>query len=262
MKRYLILIWRLFRYSLIRDIEFRFNLISWSLANILWAALIIVSVNLIFGQVNNIAGWTRQSGEILVVTYTVFGAFFWLFILPSLGNFSRFIRNGDLDFYLQLPVNLRFLITFNRFEFDQVVRFVITIFILANLIIAQNPAINIINWLVGVVLLIEGLLLFYNLYFILITLNFWLPNLNNLEWLTEMFLEFGRYPTEIFKGSLRMMFTIIIPIVFVATFPVQAWLGKNMTLEVLYGLGLIILTFIVSQWFWNFALKRYSSASS
>ena len=110
--------------------------------------------------------------------------------------------------------------------------------------------------------MVEGLFLFYNLYFFLITLNFWFTNLFNTQWLIEIFAEFGRFPTEIFKGSLRFIFTYVIPVAFIANFPLRALLGQPMITELITGLVLCVVTFVLTNRFWSFALKRYSSASS
>ncbi len=242
--------------------EFRFNLLAWSVANILWAALLIASVDLIFGQVDSIAGWNRDQARVIVVSYTMFGALLWFFILPGLGNFSQFIREGQLDTYLHLPVNLRFIVSFNRFEFDQFTRLFLTIALLVKFVLVVNPEVTLTNWLAGTTLILVGLFLFYNLYFFLITLNFWLTNLFNLEWLLEIFAEFGRFPTEIFKGTLKVVFTLIIPVAYIGTFPARAFFGESLLPEIIIGIIVIVLSFILTRKFWDFALKRYSSASS
>ena len=138
--RYINLFFRSLRYSLIREFEFRFNFIAWSIANIFWAGLILVSVDLIMGQAGTVAGWTQDEVRILAVTYSIFGGLLWFFILPSLGNFGHFIRDGALDKYLTLPADLRFLVTFNKFEFDQIIRNIIMIATLYILVAKINPS--------------------------------------------------------------------------------------------------------------------------
>jgi ABC-type uncharacterized transport system permease subunit len=54
----------------------------------------------------------------------------------------------------------------------------------------------------------------------------------------------------------------LLPIAFVAFFPAQILLGRIGFEWVIYGAGIAAAFFIVSQLFWNFALKSYSGASS
>ena len=80
----------------------------------------------------------------------------------------------------------------------------------------------------------------------------------------------GRYPDTIFRGKdlfsglFKFVFSYIIPVIIVANVPSRVlargfeapWLG----LAQLVGASLFIFT--ATRLFWNFALRRYSSASS
>lgn len=262
MKRYLKLYFHFFKNCFARELEFRFNLLTWTMMDFVFFGLMVVSVELIFGQVSSIAGWSRQEILILACVQSLFVDFFWTFIMMNLLNFSRLIRHGDFDFVLLKPINLRFYVSTRYFEFDHYLRIVFLSLLLPRIIKGMAVTITIANFLNFILLFFLGIFIFYNFYFMITTLNFWLINLFNLEDLFHHIYEAGRFPVQIFNRSLRLVFTYFIPVAFIATFPVQVLLGKAGFEKVFLGIIMAVISFFLSQKFWNFALKQYSSASS
>jgi ABC-2 type transport system permease protein len=261
--------WRYFKLYLVRDknclvaeMEFRFDFSFWVVVNLIWAFLGLFLVKLIFGQVDSIAGWTSDEAMLLVITNTIFVSLAWSFILPSIIRFHNLIRKGTLDFVLLRPVNPRFLVSIDSIEFDMYPRIIVFAFILWRQISQTGMTIELASWLAYIILIMVGLVIFYNFCFVLVTLNFWFANIFNLENLLDAICDNARFPAQIFNGPARIIFAYILPLAFVATFPTQALLGKNMTEVITISMVVLVLSSLFSQWFWNFALKRYSSASS
>jgi ABC-2 type transport system permease protein len=60
----------------------------------------------------------------------------------------------------------------------------------------------------------------------------------------------------------RIFFTFVVPVAFLTTVPAEAMLGKADLIWML-GAGLLAITLLAfSHFFWQFALKFYTSASS
>lgn len=254
--RYLKLFFASWKYCFIRIMEFRAEVISWSINSVSWAIISLIIMNVIYTQVDSIAGWTKREAMILSATGSMFNSFLWLFVIPSLLNLGDMIRKGDFDFYLLKPVNSQFLSSISRFEFDQYLRIVAMIWFLVSVV--PNT-----SGLVGYLILLgAGLVAMYSLFSMITTLCFWIVGSEGMDNLFDSIVTMGRYPTNIFEGGMRVVFFFIIPMAFVATFPVQVLLGKagwN-----LVGVGVLTATIflLLSHFFWDFALKRYSSASS
>lgn len=262
MRRYLKLYFQFFKNCWMRELEFRLNLIIWTFMDFLFLGLTILSVELIFGQVNSVAGWSRQEVLILVCVHGLFYDFLWTFILRNLLIFSNYIRKGELDFVLLKPVNLRFLISTRYFEFDHWLRIFFLSFLLLKLLVELPAKLTIFSWINFIFLFFGGLFIFYNLFFTVATTNFWFINIFNLEDLFHEISQVGRVPVYVFQKGMRFFFVYIIPVAFIATFPVQALLGRATLVVNLMAIFLAVLSFIFSQKFWSFALKHYSSASS
>lgn len=262
MKRYLSLYFQFFRNCLIRDFEFRFNVLIWTILHLFWLGLSLLSIELIFGQINSIAGWSKQQVFLLVVVQSIFRDLLYALALDNFNHFSRYIRKGDLDHVLLKPINSRFFVSTRYFESDRyfgiIISFLVMFKILSNLQI--QPAMT--DWLIFSFLIALGIFIFYNLFFLATTTTFWLTNIFNLDELFSNIISNGRFPVQIYQGSLKVLFTFIIPIAFVATFPVQALFGQVGFNWVIYGAIIAFVSFVFSQMFWKFALKHYSSASS
>ncbi|MFM7192835.1 MAG: ABC-2 family transporter protein, partial [Microcystaceae cyanobacterium] len=75
-------------------------------------------------------------------------------------------------------------------------------------------------------------------------------------------LEAGRYPIGAYPIIYRVFFTFIVPVAFLTTIPAEVMLGKAPLLGILGATGLAIALLVISHYFWQFALRFYTSASS
>ena len=243
------------------DMEFRFNFIMWSIGNTLWAFLLFLTVQLIYNQVDSIAGWGRNDAYVLAIVNSLFISFLWAFVLPSLTRFHTLTRKGEMYFMLLKPLQTRFLVSSRVIEFDMYPRLVV-LSVLLVAFISQHYTVGLFDWVLFIFSIIVGVVIFYNFAFIVATTNFWFINIFNLENLFDAVYDLGRLPLGIFKGGLQLMFIYFIPMAFLGTFSTQILLGKISWEIVLAYLLTLVASSLFSQWFWNFALKRYSSASS
>lgn len=262
MNKALKIIFASYRYCLIRILEFRSEVISWSILSTLWALIALSIVYAIFGQVESIAGWTKNEVLALSLVGSMFNSFLWWWIYPSVLHFTETIRTGQFDFYLTKPVNPRFLISISRFEFDNYARVFVTLGLLIYLCVSQSLPVSILSTIYCILLFFIGIFIYYCLFFMIATLCFWLTQIEELEQLFDTMATSGRYPTTIFHGGLRAIFFYVIPMAFVATFPVSVLLHKSGGELVVVGFVVATIFFLISQLFWNFALRHYSSASS
>lgn len=72
----------------------------------------------------------------------------------------------------------------------------------------------------------------------------------------------GRFPVDIYKEPLRGILTFLIPVGVMVTFPAKALMGLVSVQGVIGSFAVGILTIFVSLRLWNFALTKYTSASS
>ena len=75
-------------------------------------------------------------------------------------------------------------------------------------------------------------------------------------------MEAGRYPIVAYPVAYRFFFTFVVPVTFLTTVPAEAMLGRSNPTWLIGAGVLAVVLFLVSTWFWAFALRFYTSASS
>lgn len=73
---------------------------------------------------------------------------------------------------------------------------------------------------------------------------------------------FGRFPVDIYKQPLQGVLTYLIPIGVMITFPAKALMGLLSPSGILISLLVGIIAMFIALRFWNYALTKYTSASS
>jgi ABC-2 type transport system permease protein len=72
----------------------------------------------------------------------------------------------------------------------------------------------------------------------------------------------ARWPSSVFRGMLHVLFTFVIPLTVMTTFPADALLGRATLAEVLGACGGAVIALGISRLVWTRAIGHYTSASS
>lgn len=73
-------------------------------------------------------------------------------------------------------------------------------------------------------------------------------------------VNFARYPTIIFSLGIRFIITFIFPIAVASYYPVMVLVKGMSFIEMIKPMIAVIVFFLVTLMFWNFAMKKYASA--
>ncbi len=260
--RYLRL-WRRFAIiAFVRETEYRANFLIGVGEGVAQLALAVLTFLLLYRFTDNVAGWSRAQALVLVGIYRIADGLIELQIAPNMFAISGYIRRGEMDFLLLRPVSGQFLASLRTLQLPEAVNALIG---LALTIYAGNAAG--VHWSVlGVAAAIIfgacGLVLLYALWFATVTLSFWLVQVDTLDTLFYSLFETARYPVSFFKGLVRALLTVAVPVAFATTFPAQALLGTADLRFLPVGLALAAGALVATHFFWRYAVRHYSSASS
>ena len=78
----------------------------------------------------------------------------------------------------------------------------------------------------GIVLFVAGVLAMYSLWILCAAASFWVVRLDNLIYLLGAIFDTARWPVQVFRGAWRFVFTFVIPVAVMTTFPAMALLGR------------------------------------
>ena len=260
--RYLKLLRVFYKYSLVSELEYRVEFLANVFMNVFWLAWAIVSVAIFFLHTDHLGDWTWPEVLMVVALFTLFSGVMEAFLRPNVGAVLDQVRDGTFDFVLTKPVNAQFIASLRNIVVwrlsDVVIGLGLIVYALAQLHDVPTP----VQVALFVLMLVSATIIVYTFWLMMVSLAFWFVKLDNFTELFNGFFEAGRYPVTIYRGLVRVVLTFVVPIAFVTTFPASALLGRidqtTVVMSIAFALGL----FVVSNRFWNFAIKHYSSASS
>jgi ABC-2 type transport system permease protein len=260
--RYLKLLIIFYKNSLLRELEYRVNFLANALMSVFWLAWGILGVSVFFLHRNKMGDWTYPEVLMVVGLFTFFEGVIEALLRPNVGAVIEQIRDGTLDFVLTKPVNAQFIASLRNLVIWRLVDVIIGLFVilygLSQLHI--TPTLAQIGFFVAMI--VSALVMVYSIWLLMVSLAFWFVKIDNITELFNAFSEAGRYPVTIYRGAVRVLLTFIVPIAFITTFPASALLGRLDATTASIGFAFAIGLFILSNRFWNFALRYYSSASS
>src|SRR5262245_59253360 len=111
LSRYLGIYGALWKNSVIREMQFKANFVLWIVVELLWFALQLTFISVIYSHTDHIGDWSKWQVVLLIGTSNFIQQIFTTIFLSNLTQLSELIRTGRLDFLLLLPVNTRFLIS-------------------------------------------------------------------------------------------------------------------------------------------------------
>lgn len=262
MPRYLHLLRIFYQNTLVNELEYRVNFLSNIFQSVFWLVWSALSVRVYFFHADSILGWTYYELLIVMGLFFVMNGFRLMLLTPNLSRLSHYVKMGTLDYILTKPVNSQFMVSLRYIGVfnwsDPLLGLGLVVYALAQLGRQPGPA----DIALFALLLLAGMILLYSFNLMLQTLTIWLVSVERVDTLVQGTLETGRFPVSFYRGWVGTVFTFIIPVAFMTTFPAQALLGRLDNLTVLGALLLAALLFTAASLFWRFALRSYTGASS
>ena len=182
LRRYFGIYTMLWRNALVREMGFKVNFILWIFVEMLWFALQLAFIAVIYSHTDRIDDWSQWQVVLLMSTGHFVQQIFTAMFLSNCVQVSDHIRTGRLDFMLLLPANLRFLLSFRVVDFGAFINAAsaIAVMIYAGAKLGLSPsAVQVLGFLL---LCVASLLVHYSLMFLLTTTSFWTVKAQGIVW--------------------------------------------------------------------------------
>jgi ABC-2 type transport system permease protein len=261
--RYLTIYAALWKTSVTREMSFKGNFLLWIVVELAWFGLQLSFVGVIFSQTSTVGTWTVWEVVLLTGVSSFIQQVYQAFFLVNCTNLSELVRTGKMDFLLLLPVNTRFLVSTRQVDLPSFANaaFALCVMLYAAGKLHLHPtAAQLLGFgaLCGV-----GLLVHYSLMFMLATVAFWTVRAQGIVWGYFNLFNIARMPDEAFKGTFKAVFTFALPVLLISNVPVRVLADKiTSPASWLVLLGLGVTWALISEWFWRFSIRRYTSAST
>jgi ABC-2 type transport system permease protein len=260
--RYLRLLWIQIRASLAAAMQYRLNFVIDGVMSLWWMIWTLVPLWIVFSGRDSVAGWSLPEALLVAAWFTVLRGVLAGAINPSLLEIGERIRTGTLDFVLVKPADGQFLVSTSRFQPWKVVDVIagVIMAVVAFDQLGRAPALH--HVALSLLLLVCAVLVLYSLWILVISAAFWVVRLDNLAFLLDSIFDAARWPLDVFRGAWRIIFTFVIPLGLMTTYPARAILGTLApSTAVLAVIGSVVFA-ALARAVWTQALRRYTSASS
>lgn len=264
--RYGSILLRFWKNSLIREMTFRGHFLVNAASELMWVALLLIFINVIFSKTSNVQGWTEHQYLFLAGTHMLVTSLFEALFFGNCWRISQLVRSGDLDFVLVRPANAQFLLSFERLDLSPLASVPVAIAICVYALARQGTAVTATQIGLFVLLVFGGVLILYSLLFMFATTSVWLIRQTGVDMLWFYAVSLARYPAEIYRqfagGVLWFALVFVIPVLMVANLPANVMIRTFEPFMVVYVLvsGLVLLA--ISAIVFRLALRWYRSASS
>lgn len=251
-----------FRIGALNELQYRANLAVQLFQSGLALATGLAVLGLVFGQTDNLGGWSRPELLAVMGVHILMGGIINSAIQPNMERLMTDVREGTLDFILTKPEDAQVLVSVREFRIWQAVDVVVGGAVLAVALTQVQSGIGPGAALIFVATLLLGALMIYCFWLLVTTAAFWIVRMDELHELLEGLYQSGRWPVTIYPSWLRISLTFLVPIAFAVTVPAEALTGR-LTVETLaVAGGFALAVFLVTRWFWRFGLRHYSGASA
>ncbi len=248
--------------SLASELEYKTNILIDLVTAILSLIGSIFLLSIFFQNSNTIGGWNFEQALIIQGIYTLLNGVANTWFNPNLTEIVKHIREGTLDFVLLKPIDSQFFISLKRISPSGFLEIMLGIGILLYCFKINQIHLNLSFLVLCLITIICSISILYSLWFFISTTTIWFVKTWNATEVLRSFLYVGRFPLNSFSFSLRIFFSIFIPIAFITTIPSEVFLGLTQLWKIFLEVIVTSVFVITSRKFWLFALKFYTSASS
>jgi ABC-2 type transport system permease protein len=265
--RYLRLLAAFARFGLTRELAFRWNFLVKMFVEVLWLTIILAFYRTVFTKTAVVADWSEPQYLFFVGCYFALLGLIETLFLENCNEFADLVRSGDLDFFLLRPIDEQFLLTCRNVEWSSAPNVVMGVVVMGMAAVQLGWPFDLGQLALFLGLFACGTVIAYSFLVLLMSVSIWLVRNQSLYELWWLFTSLVRYPREIFMRSwaapVGVVFTYAIPILLVVNVPANL-IARNLLDPHLVGLMVVttVVLLVVSRRFFQYALRRYRSASS
>lgn len=262
MLRYLRLFGIQLRASFTVAAQYRFEFAVSAVLSLLWTALSLVPVLVLFRGRETVVGWTFPEMLVVMGWFAVMKGVLEGGVNPSLTAVVEHIRKGTLDFILLKPADAQFMVSTAKFELFRVMDVLGGGVILAIAFhrLGRSPGPEAV--LLSLLVMVSATVILYSLWILVVSAAFFVVKIDNLSFLFLSLYDAARWPVDVFPWLLRVFFTFVIPLAVLTTIPAKALLGRIGPGEALVTLVGAAVFAVLSRQVWLRSIVHYTSASS
>jgi len=259
--RYLRLLGIQLRASLTVGLAYRVDFLIQGGMSVFWAVQAVVPLLVVYGQRQSVAGWSFDEALVVMGWFVLMKGILEGAVNPSLASVVEHIRKGTLDFVLMKPADAQFLVSTAKFAPWRVMDLGAGVAIIALAFHRLGRAPGPLEVASALLLLACSIAILYALWILVISAAFYVVKIDNLSFLFLSIYDAARWPADVFQGTLRIVFTVVVPLALMTTFPARALLGTLAPSQALVAVAGALVFTTFARVVWLRSIGRYTSAA-
>jgi ABC-2 type transport system permease protein len=216
----------------------------------------------IFSNIPSLAGWSFDE-LMFIYGFTVLSMGPVGIVFDNIWSLSWQIQNGGFIKYYFRPLNMMFYFMSETVDLKGIPQIAIGIALVVWSSIRIGIAWDFVRVLGALSLLFTASLVMIGFMVAASSTAFWITNSHSLVMLVSRLREYARYPLTIFNSAFRFIFSVIVPIGFVAFYPVQWILHSGESGIVPFLTPIVgVLCFTLGYIVWSRGTRRWSGTGT
>ncbi|MBI2600723.1 ABC-2 family transporter protein [Candidatus Daviesbacteria bacterium] len=242
------------------QLNLRWTMLVFLIGKMIRFAMFAFFVFILLSNTKALAGYNLNETLLFYLSFNLVDMLSQL-IFREVYRFRYAVVTGTFDFYLIKPYNPLFRALTSGPDLIDLVTLVPLLGAIVYLF-NQLPQITALSIFVYIFLIFTALIIATSFHILVLSLAILTTEIDSAILMYRDIAGMGRFPVDIYKEPFRSVLTFLIPVGIMMSFPVKAVLGILSVTNIAYSLIFSITLFYFSLLVWNFALRRYSSASS
>ncbi|ANU50034.1 hypothetical protein ADH76_06035 [Enterocloster clostridioformis] len=262
-KDYLKLYGHFVKNNLIAQMQYRTNFVISILTEVGYVFAKSLYIVVLFSSGLSINGLEPCQMLMFIGSYTLITGIMDAVFYPNIVAIPEYIRTASLDVMITKPINSLFMSAFRKFDLGLGIPNVLagSAMIIVSWILS-GVAVSVPNILGFVVFCLLGCILTFPILIIPATFSFWMIKSDALLNTIWAMWDFNNMPMTIYNKIIKAIGIFVLPIFVITNLAPMYVFGILPKIYAIYSFIAIPIFLYISIIFWNFAIKRYSSASS
>jgi ABC-2 type transport system permease protein len=248
------------RSAALLSLQYRVDFVFQAVMALFWTATALLPLYVLFSIRTGVAGWSAPEALMVTGFFIALKGVLQGAIQPSLTSVVEHIRKGTLDFLLLKPADAQFLLSTAKLDLAHAVDLLVGLGIVGWAMRQTGQRASLGAFALALLILACAVAILYAIWILVVSLAFKVVKIDNLSYLIASTFDAARWPSSVFRGALSIIFTFVIPLALMTTYPALALLGRLEPLQVLSSLLVAGAFLTVSRAVWLRSVRSYTGA--
>ncbi|MET0287229.1 MAG: ABC-2 family transporter protein [Polyangiales bacterium] len=260
MKRYAQLFLIQLKAAALLSLQYRVDFVVQTVMALFWTATALLPLYVLFSMRTGVAGWSAYEALMVAGFFIALKGVLQGAIQPSLTSVVEHIRKGTLDFLLLKPADAQFLLSTTKLDLAHGADVLAGLGIVGWALSRTGHTATPWAFALALLLLVCAVAILYAIWILVVSLAFKVVKIDNLSYLIVSTFDAARWPSSVFRGALSVVFTFVIPLALMTTYPALALLGRLTGGQVATSLLVTALFLAASRAVWLRSVRSYTGA--